>query len=207
MGLDEFLSPDTFFISEELKEKAEKLKEAIIECCCYRGWAFLESYPENELRRVLVNVHRDKKVELLMSLEELYKAVRYIRNDLVDRGYKVNGRRYSSHLTEAWKIEAPESLRPQVYVMFLGFSDSNADIPEEIEKLKYKLMTIGEAKARGFEFHASHLGLMMTYKGFTCIRGFFTKGARGWFDLTFEIPRTPGDFLKEHLEKLKELST
>lgn len=176
----------------EIEEIVEGLKEA----AAYRGWALMDvlTYRERnqEIIRVFVDVHNNKSiVHEYENKEEARTAVRKVEDALKRDGYEV------SWIWESRMIvEAPE--KPRLFVLFLGFA---GEVPDELkERFKPRLMTIESAKNAGFRFVTSVLDTWMFYGNYACRRVFFTHGKRGWFNLTYNRPETPGNMLREHLK-------
>jgi len=194
MSLESYLAPADRKLSYEDVEKANLLISAIIRVCNWKGAALLESSVQGDKALVWVDEHRDRKTSCYVSASSLFKLIDHVRSCLIDRGYEMEKHNWLS-MRRSWVIRPKERLT-EFYVLPLDVLNAPDEIKEEFKEFRGKLIRVDELPGE-FELRSSVLGTFLLYKGHVCSWIFFSFSAFGWFNLTFDRPESPEDYMRE----------
>ena len=195
MGLEGYLDIDKSNdrnIPDE--EKVNSLVEAIERVCNWKGYAEMDISEKNKY----IWVEEFSGMSLGYYADNVDEIANKVESMLVNKGYKVSDGVYVNLRRKI--IEPREG--PEFYVLLLGIVNAPSDIEEEFDRFNGKLIKVKELP-KEFEIRSSALGTFLLYRGFVCVRVFFSHSKEGWFNLTFDEPQSPEEYMKEYEERKK----
>ena len=175
-------------------EKVDNLVSTIIRVCDWKGCATLYYSKDGH---IWVEEHRAKI--LSYDVNQPFRFVERIRETLESKEYRTKENIYIN--LRYYTIEPKESAT-EFYVLVLDVINAPDEIKKEFEQFRGKLIRIKELP-KEFEIKPGALGTFLLYRGFVCSRIFFSHSKSGWFNLTFDEPQTPEEYIKEYEERKK----
>ena len=194
MSLEEYLASVSRESSNDEVEMANSLIDVLIRVCDWKGMAVISSSVQGDKTLVWIEEYRDKITSCYVNTSSLFKLINCVRSNLVDRGYRME--KYNWHGGyRSWLVE-PREKKTEFYALIIDVLNAPDEIKREFEKFKEKLIKVDELP-EGFKIEKGALGTFLLYKGFVCSKVFFSHSASGWFNLTYDKPQSPQEYIKE----------